>query len=318
MKPVLHWAPQTPLLQVAVPLTGCGQSAAVQQLLVGMQLPAQSFWSVGHWQLPPGPEQVWPGAQSAVVQQLPVARQLLVAAQTRWPFGQAQAPPGPEHVWPLTPQSVFAQQVVFGMQALPHGLNPALQVTVQAPPVQAAVPLAGWGQSADVQQLPLGMQPLPQAFCPLGHWHVPPGPEQVWPETVQSWLVQQPVLGMQRLLAAQTRWPVEQAHVPPACEQTWPPTAQSALVQQAAFGMQVLAHFLKPALQVKLQVAFVQDAVPFAGATQRLPQAPQLFTSPCRFTQPAELRPQQLGVPTGQQLWPQRAGLPAGAAGPHW
>jgi hypothetical protein len=60
-----------------------------------------------------------------------------------------------------------------GSQHPPAGMHAPLQVLKplaqmmgppQAPPLHVAVPLATW-QSAFVQQLPAGMQALPQALC---------------------------------------------------------------------------------------------------------------------------------------------------------
>jgi hypothetical protein len=57
--------------------------------------------------------------QSAVVQQVAFAMQLLEALQTFCPDGQPQLPPMPLHDCPVTVQSLVVQQLAVGMQLFP-------------------------------------------------------------------------------------------------------------------------------------------------------------------------------------------------------
>jgi len=61
-------------------------------------------------------------------------------------------------------------------------------------------------------------------LSPAAQPQVPPAPEQVWPVTLQSAVVQHAPLGMQLFEAAHTFWPPGQAQIPP--EQSWPLTPQ--------------------------------------------------------------------------------------------
>jgi len=63
-----------------------------------------------------------------------------------------------------------------------------------------------------------------QTFCPVAHSAGAAIPEQVWPPTVQSAVVQHVALGMQLLPAVQTRKLGWQAAAPARPEQVWPTT----------------------------------------------------------------------------------------------
>jgi hypothetical protein len=122
-----------------------------------------------------------------------------------------------------------------------------------------------------------------QAVCPVGQAQVPPGPEQVSPETVQSVLVQHVVPTMHWLLAAQAFWPPGQVQVEPGVGQVSPAIMQSFVVQQAPSGMQVSPETHADWLggQFRTQLPDWQRWF----APQDLPHAPQLAGSVWRSEQ---------------------------------
>lgn len=123
--------------------------------------------------------------------------------QRRVPVPQAQLPPTPEQTSPEIWQSLVLQQVPAGMQAsaLPQSVLPVGQTQAPATHVVPAIT----AQSLSKQQALLAMQLLVavQTLFPAGHPQVPPGPEQVWPVTLQLAVVQQVVAGMQALEVGQ-------------------------------------------------------------------------------------------------------------------
>jgi hypothetical protein len=176
---IWHWPP---LHCVIATFGGGGQSAAVQHDALGMQLfdPAQGFWPAGHWQVPPGAEQVSPATvQSAFVQHSLFGMQLFVALHACVPVGQPQLPPMALQTSPVSGQSLSTQQLPVAMHC--------------------GIPIGGL-----------------HTRCPIGQVHAPPGLGQPSPMTaVQSALVQQEPSMMQLFEAVQTCWPIAQVHMPP-------------------------------------------------------------------------------------------------------
>jgi len=235
--------PHVPELQLALwTWLPTGQSPAVQQLALGMQVLPQTFWPNGQAQLPPGVAQTCELVQSELVQQAALAMQLPVPVQNFWPNGQAQLPPIPEHSWPEV-HSLLSQHVPLATQMFTDeqkcGAEPG---QTQAPPEPHSRPPPP--QSALMQQLPAGMHTPPQMRCPSGQLHEPPAPGQLVPP-LQSLLSQHVVCKMQLLDAVQVLKPERQEQLLPADAHTWPEMAlQSVLVQHVPLGMHLpeLAH----------------------------------------------------------------------------
>ena len=163
----------------------------------------------------------------------------------------AEAPgsfPWPVAVFP-TPRvpRLVPPQLEFGssqqLQVPPMLKHVPLQVYWQASPGPGQVPAVAFPgsgrQSALVQHVASPMHRFPQAFWPTGQLHVPPGPEQVSPVTVQPVAGQQLVVAIQALFVVQNVCPVGQLQDPPGPEQVPPPT-QSASVQHSPFAMHAL------------------------------------------------------------------------------
>jgi hypothetical protein len=100
---------------------------------------------------------------------------------------------------------------------------------------------------------------------------------------VQSVLVQQVVLTMHWLFAAQAFWPPGQVHVEPGVAQVSPAMVQSLVVQQAPTGMQVSpdAHGVWLGGQLRMQLPAWQAWF----GPHDLPHIPQLAGSVCRLEQ---------------------------------
>ena len=113
--------------------------------------------------------------------------------------------------------------------------------------------------------------------------HVPPGPEHVSPEIVQSVLVQHVVPTMHWLFAAQAFWPPGQVHAEPGVAQVSPAMVQSLVVQQAPMGMHV-----SPETQAVWLGGQFRTQLPAWQAwfgPQDLPHIPQLAGSVWRLEQ---------------------------------
>ena len=132
-------------------------------------------------------------------------------------------------------------------QAPLHGENPALQVNPHVPTAHVGVACAGAGQMLpQAPQLPVSVgrftqEPL-QLVVPFGHETAQAPPEQTW-FTVQ-----------------------DEAQSPQWLLSDWRLT-------------QTPLHSVYPALQASPQTPPLQVAVPFGGAGQATPQAPQFCVS---------------------------------------
>ncbi len=297
---------QAPAVQVSVVPV---QSALVQQSALGMQPAPQAFCPAGHWQTPA--TQVFPPRQSAAVPQVHV------------PAVQVSLVPV---------QSAFPQQLAAGMQVPAQSFCPAghwhAPVTQVLPPVQAeAVPQAHVPavhrsvvpvHSPLAQQFAAGMQPVPHARWPAGHWQAPATQTlpllqaasvphlqtpvlQVSVAPVHSALVQHAVFAMQ--VPAQSFWPTGQAQAPDW--QVFPPE-HSVFTQQFAVGMQPAPHCRVPGPQT--QAPEEQTFPPVQAAPAPQVQAPAVQVSVAPVHSALAQQP-----PVATQVAPQSR-VPAGQA----
>jgi hypothetical protein len=112
---------------------------------VTTQIPAQSRWSLGQWQVSPAVGHSWPLplGQSASVQQALLA--IHCPLQSRLSLAHRHTPPGPEQIF-LPAQSLLSQHVPPGMHCPLQSCSPPEQAQTPPglgqilPPVQSALP----------------------------------------------------------------------------------------------------------------------------------------------------------------------------------
>jgi hypothetical protein len=114
-------------------------------------------------------------------------------------------------------------------------------------------------------------------LLPVAHAHVPPGPEHVSPEMVQSFEVQQVVLGMHWLFCAHGFCPAAHAQALPGLGHVSPAMVQSELVQQALMAMHRSSDVHGLRLGGQLSTHVPPEQAWFSVHTW--PQVPQLFGS---------------------------------------
>jgi hypothetical protein len=164
------------------------QSAALalQQLALAIHAPLHIL-NPGPQLHTPAPEQMKLVPHEAAVcpvqfppEQVPTGIRLLPMhiALPQLPVGNEQRPLAPQipaQALFVPAQSVLSQQFAVGMQPVPHGLNPDVQLEQRPAPEQVKFPPQGAGGGST--QVPLAQVPVPTRFTPeqVGLPHVPVG-----------------------------------------------------------------------------------------------------------------------------------------------